>query len=399
MYLKSLSKEISFPSKIVLLRLDLNVPMNEKREIEDETRIINSLPTIQYLLDHYTKIIIISHFGRPNGIYQKKYSLYPIYKRLKELLVGNDIYFSDKKIGTKELKRTIFNLEDKEILFLENIRFYPEEEENNIEFSKELSSLGDIYINDAFGTCHRKHSSTYGILSFIKYKCLGFLIEKELYYLKENIRPPVFAIIGGSKISTKITLLKSLLEKVDTIFIGGAMVFTFLAARGISTGKSLIEKDEIDTAKEIESYAKKKGVELVLPIDFRIVKDIKQPNTLEITMDQTIPKDWIGIDQGSLSDDLLEKKILEKKSTVLWNGPLGIFEIEEYSKGTNSLLKVLSKLPKEQNTILGGGDTLSAVKKLGFQKEDFTHLSTGGGSSLKLLEGDNLPCISIFEKK
>lgn len=396
MYLKLLSKEISFPSKIVLLRLDLNVPMNEKNEIEDETRIINSLPTIQYLLEHYTKIIILSHLGRPDGKFHQKYSLYPVYKRFKKLLVGSDIYFSDKKIGTKKLRTTISNLEDKEILLLENLRFYPEEEENNIEFSKELSKLGDIYINDAFGTCHRKHSSVYGIVPFMKYKSLGFLIEKELYYLKESIKSPLFAIIGGSKISTKIDVLKSLIKKVDKIFIGGAMVFTFLAARGLPTGKSLIEKDKIDIAKEIELYAKEKGVEIILPIDFRIVKDIKQPNTLEKTIEQSIPNDWIGIDQGPLSDNLLKEKIHEKKYTILWNGPLGIFEMKEYSQGTKHLLHILSKLPKEQNTILGGGDTLSAVKKLGFQNKDFTHLSTGGGVTLELLEEKILPCISIF---
>lgn len=396
MYLKSLSTEISFPSKIVLLRLDLNVPMNEKTEIEDETRIINSLPTIQYLLNHYTKIIILSHLGRPKGIYQKKYSLYPIYKRFKELFIENNIYFSDKKIGSIELENIISKLKDRDILFLENIRFYPEEEENNIDFSRELSKLGDIYINDAFGTCHREHSSVYGILPFMKYKCLGFLIEKELYYLKENLKSPLFAVIGGSKISTKIDVLKSLIKKVDKIFIGGAMVFTFLAAKGIPTGKSLIEKDKIQIAREIESYAREKGVEFILPVDFRIVKDIKQPNTLEITTEQSIPDNWIGIDQGPLSDNLLKEKIHEKKYTILWNGPLGIFEIEEYSKGTKHLLKVLSNLPKEQNTILGGGDTLNAVNKLGFQKENFTHLSTGGGVTLELLEEKTLPCISIF---
>ena len=395
MFLQALSEKISLASKTVILRVDFNVPYHQNGEIEDDIRITSSLPTIYHLLDKNCKVILISHLGRPKGTYKASDSLYAVFCRLKTILPST--YFSRDPIGSVELETHIKSLQNRDVLLLENIRFYKEEEENDVGFSKLLSKMGDVYVNDAFGTCHRKHASTFGIVPFMEHTSLGFLIEKELHYLKQNLKRPLLAIIGGSKISTKIGVLTSLLDKVDKVFIGGAMVFTFLMARGFSVGNSLVEEDKVDIARQIEHLAIQKGVELILPIDFQVVKAIEQEETKEVVSFDNLEK-WIGVDHGPHTSLLLEMKILENNFNILWNGPVGMFEVDAYADGTRKVFEILSKLPKETSVVLGGGDTLSAMKKFGFKPDDFTHASTGGGVMLELLEGKKLPVIEILQE-
>lgn len=391
-------RDIDVKDKKVLVRVDFNVPISkENGEILDDARIIAALPTINYLINNDAKIILMSHLGRPKGEPKKEFSLKPIAKRLS-LLLNKDVKFLDSDIVVDEkIKQDVENLQSGEIALLQNTRFRKEETENEEIFSKELASLGEIYINDAFGTCHRAHSSNVGIANILP-SALGFLVEKEVEIIGKALENPVrpfIAILGGAKVSDKINVIENLLDKVDTILIGGGMAYTFLKAQGKEIGKSLLEEDKLDTAKSILKKAEEKGIKLILPIDSIVAKEVSEDTEIKCVSNDDILPDEMGLDIGPKSVELFKEEIL-KAGTVIWNGPMGVFEIAKFSKGTFDIAKALS----ESNAIriIGGGDSASAIEKAGY-KEKVTHISTGGGASLEFLEGKDLPgIVSISDK-
>ena len=379
--------------KRVLVRVDFNVPMKEGI-ITDDTRIRAALPTLEFLIKHQCKIILISHLGRPNGSIQESLRLTPVAKRVSELL-NVPVQKTDDCIG--ETVNTLINaMEPRSILMLENIRFHPHETENNDSFSKELAKLADIFVQDAFGVIHRSHASTTGIAHYIP--CYGgFLIEKELRFLDtaiQNPKRPFIAIIGGSKISTKITVLESLLPIIDTIVIGGAMTFTILKAQGISIGQSLHEDDKIEVAMKFLNKAKALNKTVVLPLDQVVVNtlDDTAPETVPIT---EIPDTKIGVDIGPKTTQKIQS-LIKTAGTVLWNGPLGIFENPLFATGTFCVAESLAKT--EAITIVGGGDSIAALSQTGLS-DQMSHISTGGGATLAFLEGKELPGIKVMENK
>ena len=387
--------DINVKGKKVLVRCDFNVPMNEEREITDNTRIVAALPTIKYLLEQKCKIILASHLGRPKGEVKPEYSLAPVAKELSRLL-NKEVIMAKDVIGPDATEKAK-NLKEGEILLLENVRFHREETDNDPEFSKKLAEMAEIFVNDAFGTAHRAHSSTTGIASYLP-AVSGFLIEKELKFLGDalnNPERPFVAILGGAKVSDKIGVIDSLLEKVDTLIIGGGMAYTFFKAQGYEVGKSLCELDKLELAKELMEKAKTKGVKLMLPVDTKVGKEFKEDTESKTVKYTEIPADWEGFDIGKETIKMFTEE-LKKAKTVVWNGPLGLFEFPQFAIGTNAIAKVLSEI--DATTIIGGGDSAAAVEKAGLA-DKMTHISTGGGASLEFLEGKKLPGIEALLDK
>ncbi|MCB0278587.1 MAG: phosphoglycerate kinase [Calditrichaeota bacterium] len=391
-------RDIDVSNKTILLRVDFNVPM-ENGEITDPTRIIESLPTIKYILEHNGRLVIVSHMGRPDGKVVEKYSLKPVAASLSALL-NRPVDFIGDCIGEAVNKKKQ-SLKNTDILLLENVRFYSAETDNDDGFSHQLIDYCDIYVNDAFGTSHRAHSSTAGVAKFAKKSVAGFLIEKELNYLSSALESPVrpfVAIIGGSKISGKIDVINQLFSKVDTILIGGAMIFTFYRAMGLGTGKSLVEEDKIELAADLIRIAKEKNVRLVLPTDIHCADQFANNATDSFHNYDEIPDDLIGLDIGPKSIELFEQ-ILSTAKTVVWNGPMGAFEMPKFSEATFSVARTLAEITKSGAiTIVGGGDSAAAINQIGLA-DQLSHISTGGGASLELLEGKKLPGIECLDTK
>ena len=392
---KKTVKDIDLKGKKVFVRCDFNVPMDENQNITDNTRIKAALPTIKYLLEQNCKIILASHLGRPKGEVKPEFSLKPVAKELSKLL-GKEVIMANDVIG-EDATTKAENLKEGEIMLLENVRFHKEETDNDPEFAKKLASLAEIFVNDAFGTAHRAHASTTGIADYIP-GVAGFLIEKELKFLGNainNPERPFVAILGGAKVSDKIGVIDSLLDKVDTLMIGGGMAYTFFKAQGYNVGNSLCEVEKTGLALEAMEKAKAKGVKLLLPIDTKIGKEFK-PDTESKTVAWTeIPDGWEGFDIGEKTIEMFKKE-LQNAKTVIWNGPLGLFEFDQFAIGTNEIGKTLAEL--DATTIIGGGDSAAAVTKAGLA-DKMTHISTGGGASLEFLEGKKLPGIECLQDK
>ena len=393
--MKKTVKDIDLKGKKVLVRCDFNVPMDEEKNITDTTRIIAAIPTIKYLLENECAIILCSHLGRPKGEFKPEFSLKPVAKELSKIL-GKEVIMAEDVIG-EDAKTKAANLKSGELMLLENVRFHKEETDNDEGFAKELASMAEVYVNDAFGAAHRAHASTAGVAKFLP-AVSGFLIEKELECLGDainNPERPFVAILGGAKVSDKIGVIDSLLEKVDTLLIGGGMAYTFFKAQGYEVGNSICELDKLDLAKEAMAKAKAKGVNLVLPVDTKVGKEYK-PDTESKTVAWTeIPADWEGFDIGEKTIEIFTEEI-KKAKTVIWNGPLGLFEFPQFSVGTNAIARLLATI--DAKTIIGGGDSAAAVKKAGLE-DKMTHISTGGGASLEFLEGKKLPGIECLLDK
>jgi phosphoglycerate kinase len=393
---KQTVRDISIKDKKVIMRVDFNVPLDKKTNaISDDTRITAALPTIEYILkNNPKKLILMTHLGRPDGQVKEELRLNPIAQRLQDLL-KTPVKKLNECVG-EEVKKAINDSKEKVIL-LENLRFHAQEEENDPVFAKELASLADVYVNDAFGTAHRAHASTEGVAHILP-AVAGFLLDKEIEYLGKALEKPEkpFAVIlGGAKVSDKIGVIEHLLKKADVLVIGGGMAYTFLKAQGINIGRSKLEADKINLAKQTLDEAKKKKVVVALPIDHLIVDSIDTPTRIEITKDQNIPEGMIAVDIGPKSIELF-KNTLKKAKTICWNGPLGIFENDQFAKGTKEIAEFIAKL--KAKTIIGGGDTASAIAKFGLGKK-MTHISTGGGASLEFMEGKALPGIAALKDK
>lgn len=381
--------------KKVIVRVDFNVPQDKELRITDDTRIKASLPTIKYLIDHQAKVILMSHLGRPQGMVKAEFRLDPVAKRLSELL-GKPVNKLDDCIGEK-VESEIAKMQDGDVIMLENLRFYKEEEANDETFSKKLASLADIYVNDAFGTAHRAHASTAGIAAYLP-AYAGFLIQKELEIMGKalaNPERPFLAIIGGAKVSSKIAVLKNLLSKVDTLVIDGGMAFTFLKAQGKEVGKSLVEEASLEEAKIFLAQAQVSKAKVMLPKDVVVVSEVKVGVPTKVVPAGQIPQDMMGVDSGP---ETVEGIVAEIKcaKTVVWNGPLGVFEIPDFAKGTNAVARALAD--SRAVTIVGGGDSVAAVEQAGLA-DKITHISTGGGASLEFLEGKVLPGIAVIQDK
>jgi phosphoglycerate kinase len=390
--------DLKLKDKKVLVRVDFNVPLDEKCEVTDDTRIVESLPTIKKILQDGGKAILMSHLGRPKGK-DPKLSLAPVAKRLEKLL-GKPVKFVSDCIGP-EVEKAVSQLKSGECLLLENLRFYPEEEKNNPEFAKKLANLGEIYINDAFGTAHRAHASTEGVTKYFKQCAAGYLMQKELKYLGmalTNPKRPFVAILGGAKISGKIDVIENLLDKVDALLIGGGMAFTFYKGMSKEIGKSLLETDKIDLAKDILKKAEAKKVNFKLPEDFVVAPEAKEEAPSKIVDKNNIPQDWQGLDIGPKTLEQFTRE-LDKARTVVWNGPMGVFEVKKFAQGTVKIAEELARISaKGATTIVGGGDSAAAVTKAGLEKK-LTHISTGGGASLEFLEGKTLPGVAALTDK
>ncbi|MGB3510848.1 MAG: phosphoglycerate kinase [Microcoleaceae cyanobacterium] len=380
--------------KKVLVRADFNVPLDNGK-ITDDTRIRAALPTIQDLSSKGAKVILSSHFGRPKGQVNEKMRLTPVAARLSELL-GKEVKKTDDCIGD-EVASAVASMQNGDVLLLENVRFHAEEEKNDPEFAKKLASVADLYVNDAFGTAHRAHASTEGVTKYLSPSVAGYLIEKELKFLQgaiESPQKPLAAIIGGSKVSSKIGVIDALLDKCDKLLLGGGMIFTFYKARGLSVGKSLVEDDKLELAKSLEAKAKEKGVEMLLPTDVIVAdKFDAEANTQTVSV-EAIPDGWMGLDIGPDAVKVFQDALGDCK-TVIWNGPMGVFEMEKFAKGTEGIARTLAD-KKDSITIIGGGDSVAAVEQLNLG-EQMSHISTGGGASLELLEGKELPGIVALD--
>ena len=392
---KKTVRDIDLKGKKVLVRCDFNVPYNENREITDNRRIVAALPTIKYLLENNAKVILCSHLGRPKGEVKPEFSLDIVAAELSRLL-GQEIKLARDVVGDSAKKLTE-EMNEGDIVLLENVRFEPGEEKNDPELSKKLASLAEVFVNDAFGTAHRAHSSTTGVADYLP-AVSGFLIEKELNFLGnalENPERPFMAILGGRKVSDKIGVIRALLDKVDVLMIGGAMAYTFFKSMGYSVGNSICELDKLDLAKELMEEAKNKGVKLLIPVDTKVGKEF-DPNTESKTVKYNeIPDGWEGFDIGEETIALYSEELKNAK-TVIWNGPVGLFEFDQFAIGTNSIAKALADIDAVK--IIGGGDSAAAVEKAGLA-EKFTHISTGGGASLEFLEGKKLPGIEALQDK
>ncbi len=394
--MKKTVKDVDVRSKRVLVRVDYNVPLDAQGNVSDDKRITASLPTINYLLEQGARIILCSHLGRPKGEVKKEFSLAPVAKRLKELLPNVNIYFASDCIG-EEAQQKAAALKDGEILLLENLRFHKEEEKNDPEFAKKLASLAEIYVSDAFGTVHRAHASTAGVAAYLP-AVAGFLIGKELSIMGgalENPERPFVAILGGAKVADKIGVITNLLNKCDTLLIGGGMAYTFFKAMGYEIGDSLLDAESIDLAKQLMETAKEKGVKLLLPVDTVVAKAFAADAEHMTVASNAIPADWQGLDIGEKTRELFAAEIKNAK-TVIWNGPMGVFEFPAFAKGTEAVAKACAECGG--TTIIGGGDSASAVKKLGYA-DKMTHISTGGGASLEFLEGKVLPGVAALNDK
>lgn len=395
-YNKKTIEDINVAGKKLLVRCDFNVPLDGDR-ITDENRLLGALPTLKYLIEKGGRLILTSHLGKPKGP-DAKFSLAPVAKRLSVLL-GKEVKFAaDDTVVGENAKKAVAEMKDGDVVLLENTRFRAEESKNGEEFSKELASLADVYVNDAFGSAHRAHSSTEGVTKFLDTAVAGYLINKELKFLGEAVNNPVrpfVAILGGAKVSDKINVINSLLDKVDTLIIGGGMAYTFLKSEGYTVGTSLLEEDKVDYAKEMIEKAKAKGVKLLLPIDNVVADKFSKDATPVITDDQNIADGYMGLDIGPKTSKLYADAIKDAK-TVIWNGPMGVFEFENFAKGTIKVAEAMAE--SDATTVIGGGDSAAAVNILGFG-EKMTHISTGGGASLEFLEGKELPGIAALNDK
>ena len=390
---KKTIRDIDLKGKKVFVRCDFNVPLDEEGKITDNRRIVGALPTIKYLLEQNCKVILCSHLGRPKGEVNPKYSLAPVQKELSKLL-EKEVKLAGDVVG-ESAKELTSNMQEGKIVLLENVRFDSREEKNEESLSKELASMAEIFVNDAFGTAHRAHSSTAGIADYLP-AVSGFLIEKELNFLGntlENPKRPFVAILGGAKVSDKIGVIDSLLEKVDTLMIGGGMAYTFFKSMGYNVGNSICELDKLDLAEELIKKAKEKNVKLILPVDNVIAKEIAPDAENKVIDSDNIPDEWEGLDIGPKTIELFKEELKNAK-TVIWNGPVGFSEYEIFANGTRSIADMLSKL-EDAITIIGGGDSAAAVEKLGYA-DKITHISTGGGASLEFLEGKKLPGIEVL---
>ncbi|MBA4347449.1 MAG: phosphoglycerate kinase [Clostridiales bacterium] len=392
---KKTIEDVDVAGKRVLVRVDFNVPLTPEGKVGDDKRIVAALPTIQYLLDHKAKVILCSHLGRPKGV-TPEFSLAPVGERLSEILPDTRIWMADDVIG-ESAKTAVADMKDGEIVLLENVRFHPEEEKNDPAFAKELASLADLYVSDAFGTVHRAHASTAGVAAYLP-AVAGFLIGKELGIMGkalEDPERPFVAILGGAKVSDKIGVITNLLDKCDSLIIGGGMAYTFFKAQGLEIGTSLLDADSVELAKEIMAKAETKGVNFLLPTD-NVVAKAFAADAEHMTVDSCcIPEGWMGLDIGPKTRELFHKTIVEAK-TVIWNGPMGVFEMPAFAEGTRAVAAACAEC--QGTTIIGGGDSASAVKKLGFAKQ-MTHISTGGGASLEYLEGKVLPGVAVLNDK
>ncbi|MDP8230851.1 MAG: phosphoglycerate kinase [Candidatus Gorgyraea atricola] len=393
---KKTIKDIEIKGKRVLMRVDFNVPLDKDLRISDDTRIRAALPTIKYAVEQGAKVVLMSHLGRPKGQVVDSMRLTPIAERLSELL-GKPVKKLDECVGA-DVKKVVSGMKVGDVVLLENLRFHAEETKNNPDFAKKLAALGDVYVNDAFGTAHRAHASTEGVTKFIKISAAGFLLGKEIEYFDKALSDPpkpFVAILGGAKVSDKIMVIENLLEKVHAILIGGGMAYTFIKAEGKEIGNSKLEADKIDVAKSLIEKAKAKGVKILLPVDHLIADKIDAYSNTKV-VDETIPVNWMGVDIGPKTVDEFKKELRNAKM-IIWNGPLGIFEISKFARGTEDVARFVAGLDKAI-TIIGGGDTASAISKFGLENA-MTHISTGGGASLEYMEGKVLPGIAALNDK
>ena len=392
--MKKTIRDIDVAGKRVLVRVDYNVPINTELKIVDDTRIVATLPTIRYLTEHGAKVILCSHLGRPNGQVDTKLSLRPVLARLSQLL-EKPISFAEDVLD-KSTVELVDAMQNGDILMLENIRFYPQEEENDETFAKKLAKLADFFVLEAFGTAHRKHASTFGIAKLVKPVC-GFLVEQELRMFDKVLNKPehpFVAILGGAKVSDKLPVVENLIDKVDTILIGGGMAYTFIKAIGGNIGTSIVDNSKVDLAKELLDKAKEKGVKIILPIDNVCAKDFREDAETKLFNSAFIADDYQGMDIGPKTIKAFKKEI-KKAKTIVWNGPVGVYEYETFKHGTNKIAKYVAK--SKATSIIGGGDSIAAVQSLGVAKK-VSHISTGGGASLMLLQGKTLPCVDLIEE-
>lgn len=395
-YNKKTIEDIKVSGKKVLVRCDFNVPLKDGT-ITDENRLLGALPTIKYLVDNGGRVILCSHLGKPKGP-DAKFTLAPVAKRLSELLEKEVVFAADDEVVGANARKAVSEMKNGDVVLLENTRFRAEESKNGEAFSKDLSELCEVYVNDAFGTAHRAHSSTEGVTKFVDTAVAGYLINKELKFLGEAVNNPVrpfVAILGGAKVSDKINVINALLDKVDTLIIGGGMSYTFLKAMGYTVGTSLLEEDKVDYAKDMMDKAKEKGVELLLPVDNVVADKFSADAEPVTTEDQNIPEGYMGLDIGPKSAKLYADAVKGAK-TVIWNGPMGVFEFENFAKGTIAVAEAMAEA--DATTVIGGGDSAAAVNILGFG-DKMSHISTGGGASLEFLEGKVLPGIAALNDK
>ncbi|WP_283682707.1 phosphoglycerate kinase [Clostridium perfringens] len=393
---KKTIEDVQVKGKKVLVRCDFNVPLKDG-VITDENRLNGAMPTIKYLVDNGAQVILCSHMGKPKGEAKPEFSLAPVAKRLSEMLGKEVVFAADDNVVGENAKKAVAEMKDGDVVLLQNTRYRKEETKNGEELSKELASLAEIFVNDAFGTAHRAHCSTVGVTEYLKPAVCGYLIQKELKFLGDAVETPerpFVAILGGAKVSDKINVINNLLEKVDTLIIGGGMAYTFLKAQGYTVGSSLVEEDKVEYAKEMLAKAEEKGVKLLLPVDHRVAKEFKDVEAV-VTEDQNIAEGFMGLDIGPKTEAIYAEAIKDAK-TVIWNGPMGVFEFENFNKGTIAVAKAMAEA--DATTIIGGGDSAAAVNILGFG-DKMSHISTGGGASLEFLEGKVLPGIAALNDK
>ncbi len=390
-------KDIQVSGKRFIVRCDFNVPLNEAGNITDDNRIVAALPTIRYLIESGAKVILMSHLGRPKGKADKKYSLSPVAKRISALLLREILFISSQTVIDDDVKKAAADLASGQVLLLENLRFRKEETDNSPEFAKELSELADVYVNDAFGTAHRAHASTVGIASYLP-AVSGFLMEKELRFLGEavtNPKKPFLAIMGGAKISDKIPVIEGLIEKVDKLIIGGGMAYTFFKALGYEVGLSILEPESVEFAKTLMEKAEAAGKPLLLPEDIRIADQFSNDANSIVVLPDHIPEDQMGMDIGDQTIRKYQREIASA-STILWNGPMGVFEMSNFACGTKAVAEAMAE--SGAVTIIGGGDSAAAVQKFGLS-DKMSHISTGGGASLKYLAGKELPGLAVLQNR
>ncbi|MBU3213723.1 phosphoglycerate kinase [Clostridium estertheticum] len=394
---KKTIEDIEVKGKKVLVRCDFNVPLKDG-EITDVNRLVGAMPTIEYLIKNGARLILCSHLGKPNGEAKPELSLAPVAKRLSEMLKKEVIFAADPNVVSDNVKSVVSKMKDGDVILLENTRYRKEETKNKENFSKELASLADIFVNDAFGTAHRAHCSTVGVTEFVKTSVCGYLIQKELKFLGDAVNSPVrpfVAILGGAKVSDKIAVIANLLDKVDTLIIGGGMAYTFLKAGGYSVGSSLVEEDKVEYAKDMMQKAESKGIKFLIPVDHIVADKFSADAEPVVTEDQNIKDGYMGLDIGPKTCEIYKGAISTAK-TIVWNGPMGVFEFKNFAKGTIAVAEAMSKV--DGTTVIGGGDSAAAVNQLGFG-DKMTHISTGGGASLEFLEGKLLPGIEALTDK